>query len=104
MEPGKALRATIHFETVAKLNFACHHSSLAYLRDLRIENNDPNSGISLFKRGDFEEEIIRPVEVTTSSASGSFDSATKDDVLPHGSLLRTEALQDGQATDSLAFL
>ena len=49
MEPGKALRATIHFETAAKLNFACHHSSFAYLRDFRIENNDPNSGMSLFK-------------------------------------------------------
>lgn len=57
MEPGKALRATIHFESAAKLNFACHHSSFAYLRDFRIENNDPNSGMSLFK-GDFALSII----------------------------------------------
>ena len=57
MEPGKALRATIHFESAAKLNFACHHSSFAYLRDFRIENNDPNSGMSLFK-GDVALSII----------------------------------------------
>ena len=57
MEPGKALRATIHFETAAKLNFACHHSSFAYLRHFRIENNDPNSGMSLFK-ADFALSII----------------------------------------------
>ena len=57
MEPGKALRATIHFETAAKLNFACHQSSFANLRDFRIENNDPNSGISLLK-GDAALSII----------------------------------------------
>ena len=43
MEPGKPAKATIHVETAAKLNFACHQSSFAYLRDLRIENNDPNT-------------------------------------------------------------
>lgn len=43
MEPGKAAKATIHIETAAKLNFACHQSSFAYLQDLRIENNDPNT-------------------------------------------------------------
>ena len=57
MEPGKPAKATIHVEMAAKLNFACHHSSFAYLRDFRIENNDPNSGISLFK-GDFALSII----------------------------------------------
>ena len=57
MEPGQAVRATIHVEMAAKLNFSCHQSSFAYLRDLRIENNDPNSGISLFK-GDVALSII----------------------------------------------
>ena len=41
MESEKAASATIHVEAAAKLNFACHQSSFAYLRDLRIENNDP---------------------------------------------------------------
>ena len=31
---------TIHSETAAKLNFACHQSAFAFLRDLRIENTD----------------------------------------------------------------
>lgn len=33
----------IHSETAAKLNFACHQSAFAFLRDLRIENKDPES-------------------------------------------------------------
>ena len=33
--------STIHCETAAKINFACHQSAFAYLRELRIENNDP---------------------------------------------------------------
>ena len=57
MEPGKPAKATIHVETAAKLNFACHQSSFANLRDFRIENNDPNSGISLLK-GDVALSII----------------------------------------------
>lgn len=36
MEPMK--KATIHCELVTKINFACHQSSFALLRDLRIEN------------------------------------------------------------------
>ena len=43
MEPGNAAKATIHIETAAKLNFACHQSSFAYLQDLRVENNDPHT-------------------------------------------------------------
>ena len=31
---------TVKFETAAKLNFACHQSAFAFLRDLRIENDD----------------------------------------------------------------
>nr|WP_256364713.1 DUF4011 domain-containing protein [Chloroherpeton thalassium] len=31
----------IHSETAKKLNFACHQNAFALLRDLRIENNDP---------------------------------------------------------------
>ena len=57
MEPRKPAKATIHVETAAKLNFACHQSSFAYLRDLRIENNDSDSGNSLFE-GDFALSII----------------------------------------------
>ena len=30
--------ATIHSDTAAKINFACHQSSFAFLRELRIEN------------------------------------------------------------------
>ena len=30
--------ATIHCDTAAKINFACHQSSFAFLRELRIEN------------------------------------------------------------------
>ena len=36
----RVVSATIHCETSAKLNFACHQSALAFLRDLRIENTD----------------------------------------------------------------
>ena len=36
----KVASATIHCETSAKLNFACHQSAFAFLRELRIENND----------------------------------------------------------------
>ena len=43
MEPGKAAKATTKVETAAKLNFACYQSACAYLQDLRIENNDPNT-------------------------------------------------------------
>lgn len=32
--------ATIHSEIARKINFACHQSSFAFLRDLRIENSD----------------------------------------------------------------
>lgn len=32
--------ATIHSEIAAKLNFACHQSAFAFLRDLRIDNDD----------------------------------------------------------------
>lgn len=36
----KAVSATIHCKTSAKINFACHQSAFAFLRELRIENND----------------------------------------------------------------
>lgn len=36
----KSVGATIHCETLAKLNFACHQNAFAFLRELRIENND----------------------------------------------------------------
>jgi hypothetical protein len=31
---------TIHCEMAAKLNFACQQSAFAFLRELRVENND----------------------------------------------------------------
>jgi hypothetical protein len=34
------MTATIHCETAAKLNFACHQSAFAFLRQLRIDNAD----------------------------------------------------------------
>lgn len=40
MELEKAISAIIHCETSAKLNFACHQSAFAFLRELRIENSD----------------------------------------------------------------
>lgn len=36
----KAIVTTIFCETAAKLNFACHQSAFAFLRELRIENAD----------------------------------------------------------------
>ena len=39
MNPTGTATATIHRETAAKINFACHQSSFAFLRELRIENN-----------------------------------------------------------------
>lgn len=33
----------VHSETAVKLNFACHQSAFAFLRDLRIENTNPES-------------------------------------------------------------
>ena len=35
------LMATIHSKIAAKLNFAGHQSAFAFLRDLWIENDDP---------------------------------------------------------------
>lgn len=43
MTPEKAVSVTIHSETAAKLNFACHQSAFAFLRDLRIESKEPES-------------------------------------------------------------
>ena len=40
MNPTGTATATIHSETAQKLNFACHQSSFAFLRELRIENTD----------------------------------------------------------------
>ena len=40
MAEEKAEAVTIHCEMAAKLNFACHQSAFAFLRELRIENND----------------------------------------------------------------
>ena len=40
MNPTGVATATIHSETAAKINFACHQSSFAFLRELRIENKD----------------------------------------------------------------
>lgn len=36
----KATATTIHCEVAAKLNFACHQSAFAFLRELRVGNND----------------------------------------------------------------
>ena len=36
----KPIGVTIHCEALAKLNFACHQNAFAFLRELRIENND----------------------------------------------------------------
>ncbi len=40
MNPNGTALATIHSESAAKINFACHQSSFAFLRELRIENNN----------------------------------------------------------------
>ena len=40
MAEEKAEAVTIHCEMAAKLNFACHQSAFAFLRELRVENND----------------------------------------------------------------
>ena len=40
MNPEGTPAATIHAEMAAKLNFACHQSAFAFIRELRIENND----------------------------------------------------------------
>ena len=40
MNPTGTATATIHSEMAQKLNFACHQSSFAFLRELRIENTD----------------------------------------------------------------
>ena len=44
--PVQASAVTILAETAAKLNFAAHQSSFAFLRDLRIINNDPAAALS----------------------------------------------------------
>ena len=54
MNPEGMASATIHSETAPKLNFACHQSAFAFLRELRIENDD-------------SEEYIDDVLVTMSS-------------------------------------
>ncbi len=40
MNPNGDAIVTIHSEIAVKLNFACHQSAFAFLRELRIENND----------------------------------------------------------------
>ena len=40
MNPNGNAVATIQCDVAAKLNFACHQSAFAFLRELRIENND----------------------------------------------------------------
>lgn len=44
--PVQGPAVTILVETAAKLNFAAHQSSFAFLRDLRIVNNDPALALS----------------------------------------------------------
>jgi Protein of unknown function (DUF4011) len=41
----RTVSATIHCEMSAKLNFACHQSAFAFLRELRIENNDRETSL-----------------------------------------------------------
>lgn len=40
MDSSSISLVAIHSETAAKLNFACHQSAFAFLRNLRIENTD----------------------------------------------------------------
>ncbi len=40
MSNDSNVTVTIHSEMAEKLNFACHQSAFAFLRELRIENND----------------------------------------------------------------
>ena len=44
--PASKPQVTIHCEFAEKLNFACHQSAFAFLRELRIENNDPQEQLS----------------------------------------------------------
>ena len=39
MSTAETVSVTIHSEMAAKLNFACHQSAFAFLRELRVENN-----------------------------------------------------------------
>ena len=66
-------RATIYAEISTKINFACHQSAFALLRDLRIENNDAN-------------EPLDDVLVTVSSNPGFLQpkSWTLDRIAPNG--------------------
>ena len=40
MSNDSNVTVTIHSEMAEKLNFACHQSAFAFLRELRVENND----------------------------------------------------------------
>jgi very-short-patch-repair endonuclease len=42
----QAKRAVVHCETAAKLNFACHQSSYAFLRDLQIGNTSSSDNLN----------------------------------------------------------
>ena len=65
--------ATIHSDTAAKINFACHQSSFAFLRELRIENKG-------------SEERLDDVLVTLSSNPAFLKpkSWTLDRIAPEG--------------------
>ena len=69
---GTAL-ATIHSESAPKINFACHQSSFAFLRELRIENNNST-------------ERLEDVRVTLSSNPAFLKpkSWTLDRIAPAG--------------------
>ena len=65
--------ATIHCDTAAKINFACHQSSFAFLRELRIENKG-------------SEERLDDILVTLSSNPAFLKpkSWTLDRIAPEG--------------------
>ena len=65
--------ATIHSDTAAKINFACHQSSFAFLRELRIENKG-------------SEERLDDILVTLSSNPAFLKpkSWTLDRIAPEG--------------------
>ena len=73
MNPSDTAIATIHSESAAKLNFACHQSSFAFLRELRIENKSPT-------------ERLEGVRVTLSSNPAFLKpkSWTLDRIAPTG--------------------
>lgn len=86
----KPIGVTIHCETLAKLNFACHQNAFAFLRELRIENNDQERRLDeVFVNLSSDPSFLKPKSwrLERITPSGSISIKDRDVELDGGFLL-----------------